>query len=423
MKVFTEKEIKALVTALRTFIRDMSGKRMEEKRATEALRSALDGGILLDVLFNPQNFLRVKSQINDPTVEDYIKSILEYEIDAHSIREETDWKTNGLETVAHVYHDWYCVFEPKGGVCNTPTALSNLASLIEKIPLESVLCEELINAVAEEGKMTAYTYITSLLSGKFDLLLRKELTQEEYDRAMARYLETGSAPGVIVEDESEDDEEAPEAFADEPDETEDSPVDRYLKMVQSEEEQEEPDEEEASEKKKEEEWPDPADSVEFSETEDFEQELYDPYANYSVKPSPYSIKFSAVESAMKELTLQEISGLAETMDDGQFLKLNELVDRLTTGNFDTSLEGVEVKQTHMLLSSMLMPQFINCCRMNGVDMDEEKASAYDILKADWDLRNPRTRTFNKLRELILHNAGSDPDLMKAIPELERYYEP
>lgn len=414
MRTFTEKERKALVTALRTFVRDMSGKRMEMKRATKALDSSLDGGIDLDTLFNPQNYLRLKALIDEPTVEDYIEAILEYRIDARKLTEEPDWNINGFVNVAHVYHDFYCSFDPKGGVWNTPAALLNLTKAIAEHSLGAILSEELLSAVSAAGKMTVYTYITSILSG--DFTVSDEPTQEEQTRAGERVVfaeTTGTDP---VEDFAHESEAESETVSDDGGDT-NPVVNRFLKRL-TDGTAEENDDLYPDDEPEEEEAEDEDESVYAAE---YEQE-YDPAVNYCVRPNPYLIKREAVQTGLQELTLMEVNGLASTMDDGAHLKLTEITDNLTLGRFDASRENVEVKQTHMYLSSMLLQRFIDCCRMNGVDMNEETASGYDILKIEWDLRNPRVRTFYKLRELIMQKGENDPDLMKAIPELERVFD-
>ena len=416
MRTYTEKEKKALTVSLRTFIRDMSGRRMEEKRAAAALSSALDGGLPLDMLFNPQNFLRLKATIDEPTVEDYVEAMLEDGIETRRITEEPAWESNGLAVVAHVYHDFYCCFDPKGGVWSTPTAMSNLARLIGSSSLAPILSERLLSEVSETGKMTVYTYVTSLLSGGH--VLEAEPTQEEADRA-ARLMETASAADGNAADTIDEHGQDPEEHAGESQ----AAVDRFLRRLTDGTAEESDDlypdpEAEAEPETGEEETPEEGeDDVIYDDAFDG----YDPSVSYSVRPNPYLVKRDAVESALAELTLAEIDGLATTMEEGRFLKLTEIIDNLTAGRFDTSLEGVEVKQTHMLLCSMLVQRFIDCCRMNGVEMDEDKASCYDVLKAEWDLRNPRVRTFHKLRELILQKGGGDADLNAAIGELEKYY--
>ena len=75
----------------------------------------------------------------------------------------------------------------------------------------------------------------------------------------------------------------------------------------------------------------------------------------------------------------------------------------------------------MSICGDLLPTFINCVRTQGIDMDEETAGQYDILHDSWDLRSPETRKLQKLKKLIYSAAHDDPDLLSAIPDIERLY--
>ena len=136
---------------------------------------------------------------------------------------------------------------------------------------------------------------------------------------------------------------------------------------------------------------------------------------------PIAAKRESIRTAMEKYSAKELSGIIKTVPGGMSMSIAMLVDRLAKGEFDVSEESPEARQTHMSINGDLCQPFIECQRVLGVELTDEKIRNYDFLHDSWDLREPSARKLHKIKGLIAEYAPDDPDLKKAIKEIEWLY--
>ena len=394
MRIITENDRKALVAAFRVFIRALNGERFNRAEGADLIDKAVSSGISVDVLLNKENWGRAVAVAGDIGAKEYVDILCGNRIDARELTEEPLWHevSNGFGVIAEAAHDFFMEITGKGGKWNIPSALTNLAKAVRAHGLQAILSEALIKAVTEktgDPEMTYFYYINEIVrdfdtlpvdSSPTQMQLDRQTEQDEYIESITREIDDAST-GT----DGDRDEPAPEDGPAEEDEDEGIPG--------------EPDEDEP--------FPEP-------EENGFE-------TMFIVQNNPRDFKKEALRNALGNYTPTELMGIVATVEDGESKSISELIDDFADGRFDPSLETNDARSIHMSICGDLLPTFVNCVRTQGIDMDEETAGQYDILHDSWDLRSPETRKLHKLTKLIYSAAHDDPDLLSAIPDIERLY--
>ena len=136
---------------------------------------------------------------------------------------------------------------------------------------------------------------------------------------------------------------------------------------------------------------------------------------------PLEAKRESIKTAFGKYSANELMGIIKTVSGGMSMSVSSLIDKLARGEFDISAESPEARQTHMSLNGDLCQPFIECQKMLDVDIDINKIKKTDFLHDSWDMREPGVRKISKIKNLILEHAPDDPDLKKAITEIEWLY--
>lgn len=373
MRVITEKDKRALLVALRTFVRAHSGERISQKAGEAIVERALDAGVSIDVLLNHVNWGKASELMPGLLAKDYVDMLAEKRFDARPLKEEPLWHEpdNGFGVLAEAAHDFFMEITGRGGRWNIPSALKNLAKIVERHSLQAVLSEALIEAVLErEPETNYYGYLSAIANDFKSLPIDDTPTQAQQD---AEKIAEETIEQIVEEPQP-----GYEAPADEADQEEDAPY---------------PEEE-----------PEPQYETTFL-----------------MQGNPRDLKRECLRNALGGYSPVELSGLIETIEGGQNKVLSEIIDALVDGHFDPSLESTSARDIHRSLSADLLPSFIDCVRMQGFEMDENTASHYDILHDNWDLRTPEVRKLHKLKRLILTFGKDDEDLLATISDLEDLY--
>lgn len=382
MRIFTEKDRKGLVAALRRFVKAMSGERLGAEEGGAIIDKALATGLTVDELLNRENWGRALALSPELGASEYIDMMCDRRIEVRPLKAEPDWhnpEIGGFRTVAEAIHDFYYEVTGKGGKWNVPSGLSNLALAIDRYSVQALVSEALAEAVGGDSPVSFFDYIRRIVKHFRELPVDDSLTEEQQMRVAeeAGMLCEGLDPG---DGGSEDDDNPPAPTYVEP-----------------------------------------------------EDGIYPSPENYETSyllPNPMDMKRTSVGGALFACTPEEIASLVkclrtesgeEPSDEGTGLSLSEIVDLLTDGRFDPSGEDPVARQVHMQLNGDLTPSFIECVTAQAIDMDEETASRYDILHDSWDLRNPKVRRLGKLKNLIFRFGEEDQDLFDALSDLEAAY--
>lgn len=406
MRKFTENERAAIGCAFRRFVNIMSGQRMIAKTGATLAGTALDGGITADQLLNRSNWLRAAETMEGTqlTPEMYIDLMLKRAIPVTSITDEEMWDTEmgGMEIVAEVFHDFYMEIEPKGGTWSTPRAKVNLAAAIRENTLQALMSESLIAEITRldgrPGELTCYQYIEQILRRRDTIEINRDLTEEQ-----AAFARIGQE-----EDASETDGDGYVAENGDPYfENEDGYVEETEGKAAFEQEEE----------------IDPDEDVELLDIHNIAPAFQPTFSAYSAKKNPSEYKKRSIMQALQSFRPSDIIDLVCTIPDCNSMSLQQIVEALTEGKAQWDREDAKAKDVHQQLNAILVPDFINCVSEEGVEMDEEKASRYDILRTDWDLRDTNTRRFHKLVDAVYASEQEpDDDVVDALADLEKYYE-
>lgn len=136
---------------------------------------------------------------------------------------------------------------------------------------------------------------------------------------------------------------------------------------------------------------------------------------------PLEAKKESIRTAFGKYSVNELTGIFKTVSGGLSMSISSLIDKIAKGEFDTSAESPEARQTHMSLNGDLCQPFIECQKMLDVDIDIDKIKKTDFLHDSWDMREPGARKISKIKNLVLEHAPDDPDLKKALAEIEWLY--
>ena len=382
MRIFTEKDRRGLLVAFRVFVRDLSGERISAKAGEDIINRALSGGVTVDALLNRENWGRALQLSSSLSARDYVDVLIEKRIDVHEIKDEPMWHEpqNGFTTIAEAAHDFFLEVSGRGGKWNIPSALKNLAKVIRDYSLQAVLSEALIGAVLEKDPETTYfNYLVSLIADFDSLPIDTSLSEqqeqanslaEETVESMVEKEEEGGAAGEEAAADLDEDEPYPETF--------DQDTDPEAGGAH------------------------------------FETAFLSPN-------NPREMKRESLRLALEGYTPIELSGLIETIEAGSNKVLSEIIDAFVDGKFDVSRESAAARDIHRSLTADLLPAFIDCVRMQGVEIEEKSASQFDVLHDSWDLRTAEVRKLHKLKRLILTYGSDDPDMLAAIEDIETLY--
>lgn len=360
MRIITDNDKRGLTKALRVFVRNTGGERIPAREAAALVDEALAEGLTVDEILNRRNWIRAAGLMSGMGASDYIETLCDRRVTVTALKDEPGWQepANGWRTVAEAAHDYYKEVTGKGGKWNVPSALRSLAKAVGAHSLQAVLSEALIAAVAGDGEPVSY----------FD-----------YVSALAR--DPGALP--VVDDPTE----ATAARLDS-ERGEDGPVQAVGEIPEDIP------------------FPEPCQMME----------------NVSLLvPDPTNVKRESVAAALAGYNLQEITELARAIPGDDNPTLSEIIESLTNGSLDPSLESPVAQDTHMNINGDLVQPFVTCARTQGYDMNDDDAARYDLLCDSWDLRSADTRKLLKLKRLILQYGASDPDLLDARADIERLY--
>ena len=365
---FTETDRKALVPALRVFIRAVTGKLLPAAQAAAIVSQVLDRGLTVDALLNRGNWMRALSENPELDAQGYADYLCRDYPCRHvaELKAEPNWHEpeSGWPAVAEAAHDFYMEVTGKGGKFNTQSALMNLAKAVSAHSLQAILSEDLIFAVTSVDEPATFFEYVQAIAKDFNTLP----VNDSPSAAQQQRLDLLSQPAGIPE--------SPEVH----DPAEDDP------------------------------YPD----------SDFLGDIYQGSAG--LIPDPMQEKRKSIANAIYAYSPQDILLLTETMVPGDKpLSLSEIVDRLTAGEFQPEKESSEARTIHSLLSGDLTTSFIETVRMQQFEMDQDQAANYDILHDSWDLRNDEVRKIHKLKKLIYGSEDVDPDLLEVLKDVERLY--
>lgn len=381
MRTITEKDLRGLLVAFRTFIRPLSGERISQQAGIPLITRALDAGITVDALFNKGNWDRAKALYPELTAEKYVTALCNREIDVLELKKEENWHDveAGFAAVSEAVHDFFMEVSGKGGKWNIPSAHINLAKAISTYSLQAIMSEELIGRiVAGDEEMTYFNYILAIVKDFNSLNVNCDLTEKQTE---ARSHNDGK--------DSKTDKTADNT----PDE---APEDTPYPEV----EEEEPEENE--------------EQNESPDTSGFESTVL-------LFPLPNKTKKDALKTIFGSYTPKELMGLVKTIDDGMNLSTDEVIERIVKGKFDRQMEDPETRRIHQQINADLIRPFVACVLGQGKEMDEELATDYDLLYESWDLRSPNMRKMHKLLKLIYTYGKEDPDLLEAAADIENLY--
>ena len=398
MRIITPKDKRGLLIAFRVFLRAMSGERLSQQAGEPILEKALGAGLTFDAILNKENWGRALALEPLMSAADYIDILIERRVDVREIKDEPLWNdtASGFSIIAEAAHDFYQEVTGKGGRWNIPSALTNLSRAIKDHSLQAVLSEGLIHRV-EEGREDTMNYFAFIqaLAKDFSLIREDEvLTAEQAFRS------------------NEDDEMLDAASGEE-----EEPVHEETEQVHEVSVQDDSLESDAAEPVPPEDEPYPE---EFFATENDANDVFDTV--FITKDNPEDTKRNCLRIVLENYTPVELSGLLKTIEGAENIPISEIINHLVRGRFDISKEDAETRSLHQNISADLMPWFIECVRYQGIEMDEQIASGFDILHDDWDLRAAEVRKLHKIKRLIIAHGDEDPDLLAAMADIERLYE-
>ena len=375
MRTITEKDKRGLLLAVRAFLRAVNGERISQQAGMPVLEKALACGLTFDEILNVGNWKRAVATLGGTPLmfATYIDILCDGKIEVRELKQEPQWydPACGFAIIAEAAHDFFGAVTGKGGRYNIPSALTNLAKAIRSHSLQAILSETLMESVMKstQDDMTYFNYIEAV-AGDFNTLgIDDEPTKEQIDRKAGNY----QAP---EENDPSMEETVSEAPEDEP-------------------------------------YPD--------EVEDEHEAGNGIESVIMTQNNPNDIKKRCVYTVLQGYTPNELLRLVALIEGGMDLTLEELVTKLSNGQFDPKEEDQETRGVHQSINNDLMLSFIDCVRLQGRQMNEEIAAQCDILHDSWDLRTPEVRKMHKLLRLIYTEGKEDPDLLDAVSDIEQMY--
>lgn len=378
MRKFTEKDITGLSRAFQTFMGAQNGQRVNVGRHRRQLERAIAEGITIDELLNTGNYARVEHALGKkPSLEEYVDSLVNEKVLIMNYRAENGWD---FDYIAEVFHDFFLELRPKGGTWSTQSAKMNLQKLVSRNTLQGIMSNELIEKVSEAtgrgDELTCFQYVEMLLAKKDDEepVIDNSLTEEQAQKMEER--QSMAVVDLEAEAREENDADIPPAGE---------------KMAEI-------------------------------NDQNFPEEPFSPEIGYAALPAPREFKRVHIAEALRGLTIAEFVELSKIFDEGIYI--DEMIDRLTDGDFNKNDESTMARNAHMSIKSSLFPHFLECAAWQGVDISETTAMNMDLLSMSWDMRDPNTRKLQKLRELVYSQAinnAEDADLIDVIQDLEKFY--
>ena len=423
MRIFTEKDKKALVVAFKRFGTAMSGMRLKDAEWESMLTQALAEGLTVDQLLNKENWARALKVSPELTPAEYVDILCERRIAVRDLKEEPMWydtETSNFRTVAEAAHDFFMSVTGKGGKWNVPSALRNLQKVIGKHSLQAVLSEELIGAVTGGTDMNYFNYIAALDKDFNSLPVDNTLTAEqqgrvdEEEKILSAGVDTVQVPQTP---------ETPEAPASP------EPAESTSVTVVTDEPAPEPEANQVNV-----EYPDPEPEPEPEDSDDDGRFLYgdDERRNTSLLiPDPRETKRSCINQVLFSCTPEQLQGFLrilileeEKENERSLITMTELVDYLTDGKFDVGAEDPATKDCHMQINGDLENSFLTCVRSQRISISKEDVDQIDFLHDSWDFRDPFVRRYSKLKRLIrkADERDVDDDIKDALADLEKYYD-
>ena len=375
MRTFTDKDKRGLLIALRVMFRELNNERISGTVGARLIDKVINYKISIDKLLNRFNFERFKNAAGDPEGVDADKYV-DYLIDASDAKklaQEPEWydQKNGFALTVKAVHDFYLEVSGKGGKWDLPSAFTNLGKAIQSYGLHGIMSSKLIDEVLqktnpENGGLTFFSFVAQIINdvdSPYETLKEniEPDVEPEPDEAPTEQFEGPQEPATENEERPED-EPYPEEY--------DGAGFESIRLVQTD-------------------------------------------AN--------EIKKKSLRSVLGYFTANELIGIVKTIDGGMDMTIDEVLDRLATGQFDVQSEDMATREVHRQINGYLTQDFIDCAHVQCHDITEEDAAEYDILYESWDMREPNTRKMHKLLKLIYTEGKDDPDLMDAVNDIEKLY--
>lgn len=399
-RIFSEKELSALAVAFHAFLRELDSKTRRVSTVRIGLESALDYGLTIDQLFNPYNWKRTTEIFLNATANDYVDCLVNRRICINSLSDE-ELTEEDLSLLSTAYHTFYQFFRSKGGAYTTKHASKRLKKVLEKFSFQNLLSEANIeHLTGEDSSCTDY-----LIAVSKQQELPGELTQEQTLRADedAMLEETPEPMSTTTEEEntSVSDEALEEKLSQF--DNEDTEKDLKLLAVSG---QTDPTSDVASDPVKD--W-----LTNIEELKQIDDEDVPDYISFT---DPQEYKKEALKNIIFKYTIDELKKVFELTPNTGIL--NELIDSLVAGNIDKTNMSPECNDIYSYLCGDLIPAFITCAKMQGVEMDEEIATRHDVIAESWEMRSKGDRMICKLRNLVFEHGNDDADLYECINVLD-----
>lgn len=398
MRKFTQNDLDGLAKAFQTFMSHANGQQVYIKTHKSELMRALQSGITIDELFNIHNYRRTAEVIPQASVKDYVDKLLDCSICINTIRADYDPQDETTKAIiADVFHSFYVFNCNKGGQYTTPNAINGIMKAVLRFSLQTVCSEELMCEVAKHldgdvnaEKITCFKYIQELITNQENYNALDEDTDSLTEEQQARFREQ-TAP---VEEEIHN-----------------IPEDEDGKKLSTEGAPWENDGDIYCPDLKEMEYEDNADEEPYSPKEE----------TFFMSVSPKIMKLNAVKQMLSSLLLSEIQILfsKETED----IILDEFITNLVDGKYTLDMSDTRERELYLAMNGNLLPQFVECLKRQGREVDETTVAKIDLIKTEWDLRDYGTRVVQKLRELVLADSINeiDAEVLSAINDLEDFY--
>lgn len=376
MRQITEKEKRGFAAAIRTFLRPLCPRRISQQAGDRYVRSLNEAGLTMDEVLNIGNYRRARAAAGDTDIdtETYIAFLTNQEnwntglvkgIKAEGLTYE-ELYGQLAETVNEPVHDFYLEVTGRGGKFDNDTVKQALCQAVSEAGLTVLMSEGLI------ARVTA-----ALKAEKGILASDDTVTYYEFLNALTR--KKNPVPYTVAPPAGES---LPSAEI--PPSAEEQPDDDGL-------------------------------------VADLPDDFSGGFTEMTVRETPEQFKRKSLQMCLENYTPGEIQSLMEnsSIENADQLSLGMITDLLTEGSFDPAGESARAKEMHMKISSDLIPAFIQCVCMQGIEMNEQMAETYDVLHINWDLRDSRTRTLYKLKGLVYSYAEGDEDLMGLLRQLEK----
>ena len=417
MRQFTEKEILGFARALQTYMRFANGQKAAVKTYVALVEKALGQGLTMDELLNKENYSRAGQVTNNPSAEDYIDTLIGRSVAVHTLRDDEGWdEPENIKMLAGCFHDFFIEILPKGGTYLTPAALENIRKAILRYGLQTIMDESYIEKhkakFADESKHTCFQFLVNLLQNAEDLgVLSYDDNLSE--QQLARRNETtvqdaqpeGSVKEVNAEEVSDEDKNEAEKVSGEEFTGKGNGVELETEPGIEPEDNGIPQEFEGQ----------------FNEEENGDEDENFISSSFNVNINPRDYKAQMIHDILIGLSFEELNILSQMAPSAD--SFQELIGALARGEYNKDKETVDARNLHQFMNTELIRPFIECVRIEGIEMDDEIASRYDILLDDWDLRDPKTRKKDKIKNLIYQylKEEEDPDLQGAIEDIEKLY--